>query len=65
MVLIADGDVEIPDSERSSLGIGDVLKAPLELDDLVRALHSTFEEWQELHPNLPLADFRSGIRDKF
>lgn len=65
VVLVTDQQIQIPDPERIALGIEEILTAPLELDELVRALHSTFEAWRERHPSLPLADFRSGIRDKF
>lgn len=65
IVLVTDEIIELPDSERLSLGIEDVLTAPFELDELARALHSAFEGWQVRHPGLPLADFRSGILDKF
>lgn len=41
------------------LGVAMTLAAPLELDEIVRALHQVFEEWRRIHPDTPLADSAS------
>jgi DNA-binding response OmpR family regulator len=61
IVLVSDQAVSVDEAERKALGVEAIQVAPLELDEVVRTLHSTFELWQGHHPDLPLADFRSGI----
>jgi CheY-like chemotaxis protein len=64
IVLVADQALSVADSDKELLGIEAIVEPPIELDDLARLLHATFEIWQERHPDRPLADFRSGILDK-
>lgn len=43
-------------SELEGLDVKTTLTAPIELDEVVRALHSAFAEWRQAHPDSPLAD---------
>lgn len=61
IVLVSDSSVVFEIQDLRIHGIDHVVRAPIELDELVRLLHQTFEDWHADHPDLPLADFRSGI----
>jgi DNA-binding response OmpR family regulator len=61
IVIVSDRTLTIDTNELASLGVEKTLVAPLELDVVVRELHATFDQWQDRHPDLPLADFRLGI----
>lgn len=56
ILLVAESSDEMTIEEARAAGAQDVLYAPLELETLVPALHSVFDEWRERHPHLPLAD---------
>ncbi len=59
VVLIGETPIELKASEQERLGVEAMLHAPLELDDVVRALHAVFDEWRAAHPDVPLADSSS------
>jgi two-component system, OmpR family, response regulator len=61
IVIIAESNSDFPASLFDELDIETMITAPVELEDLVRTLHTTFENWQQRYPEVPLADFRSGI----
>jgi DNA-binding response OmpR family regulator len=61
IVLISELPVAADGAELATLSVERTLVAPLELENIVRELHTVFNQWQDRHPNLPLADFRSGI----
>ncbi|MEJ7838605.1 MAG: hypothetical protein WKF81_07300 [Thermomicrobiales bacterium] len=61
IVLVSDITIDLETDELERHGIEHIIQAPIELDELVRLMHQTFEEWHLNHPDLPLADFRSGI----
>lgn len=61
IVIVSDGNNDFASNQVEDLGVELMVTAPLELDDLVRSLHTVFERWKQRYPDLPLADFRSGI----
>lgn len=56
VVLISEHPVDLPREEQARLGINRMLHAPLELEDVVRELHSVFAEWRIAYPDMPLSD---------
>ncbi len=56
VVVISSGALSDTTYADVRMGIIARLRAPLELDELVRELHAGFERWQEDHPSVPLAD---------
>lgn len=60
VVLIHPGPAHIPHSRAQSLGIEAELAPPLEIDEVVRALHQVFLAWRHDHPTSPLADSASA-----
>jgi two-component system OmpR family response regulator len=63
VVIVSESALALDDRAREELGIVEVLTAPLELDDVVRTLHARFGEWQEAHPDVPLADLSPDNRE--
>ena len=63
IVIVSDANNGFTADQTEDLGVVLMVSAPLELDDLVRSLHTVFEQWQQRYPDLPMADFRSGIRE--
>lgn len=60
MIVMASGTTDIPGEQQKSLGIVRILQAPVELEDIVQTLHTEFATWRQDHPDVPLADERSG-----
>ena len=60
IVIISTDDPHLSPDDRKRLGIASILQAPLELEDVVRELHSVFADWREAHPDAPLADASPG-----
>lgn len=60
LVIISSDDPNLRPEEMERLGIARALQAPLELEDVVRELHTVFAEWREAHPDSPLADTAAG-----
>lgn len=60
LVIISSDAPRLSDEDRKRLGIARTLQAPIELEDVVRELHSIFAEWREAHPDAPLADAAAG-----
>lgn len=61
IVIISSDDPRLTDEDRKRLGIARTLQAPIELEDVVRELHTVFAEWREAHPDAPLADATPGL----
>lgn len=58
-VLILDTPADPPGQLAHELGIAEMLRPPLELDEVVRMLHQVFEMWRRDYPDTPLADSAS------
>lgn len=63
VVLIAERPVDLPETERSALGVRRALHAPLEIDEVARELHAVFDEWHYSFPDVPLSD--DPLRENF
>jgi len=61
VVLIAEEPIQLDADARRRLGVGAMLHAPLEIDEVARALHTVFLAWREDHPDVPLADSSSRL----
>lgn len=48
----------------TDLGIAAQLVPPVELEDVVRALHEVFQAWRTDHPDAPLADAAAASRSR-
>lgn len=62
VVLISDQPADVPVEEQARLGISRLLHAPLELEEIVRELHSVFEEWRTAYPDARLSE--DPLREK-
>ena len=56
ILIMASHDPGISSEQQDSLGISRILQAPVELEDVVQALHGMFAEWRGSHPDAPLSD---------
>lgn len=56
VVVISVDPVELSEAERDRMGIGRLMHAPIDLEDLVPELHAVFEEWRVAYPSMPLSD---------
>ncbi len=61
-VLGTDNPQDHPDDLDQELGIADRIEPPVELEDVVPALHRAFAQWRRDHPDTPLAD-EVALRD--
>lgn len=60
ILLVAESASEVSVAAAREAGAQGVLYAPLELEEVVQALHRLFAEWREAHPHLPMADDASA-----
>ncbi len=60
VILMSSDQAALDQTRQESLGISAILQAPVELEDVVRTLHSAFEAWRQDHPDAPLADESLG-----
>ena len=60
IVIVTTEKSELSAIERQQLAISDVMEAPIEIDEIVRRLHSTFQHWRQDNPDTPLADASSA-----
>ena len=60
VVIISSDDPHLSAEDSERLGIAKTLQAPIELEDVVRALHEVFAAWRDAHPDAPLADATPG-----
>jgi two-component system, OmpR family, response regulator len=60
-VLITEDPIDLCAEDRERLGVDAMLHAPLEIDEVVRALHAVFLAWREDHPDAPLADTSADL----
>ncbi|MDQ4044589.1 MAG: response regulator [Chloroflexota bacterium] len=56
MVVMASGEPDLGEEQQERLGIASILQAPVELKEVVQALHGIFAVWRVAHPDTPLAD---------
>jgi CheY-like chemotaxis protein len=57
VILISDAPIDsLAAADQKKLGVEALLHAPLEIDEVARALHAVFLAWREDHPDVPLAD---------
>ncbi len=56
ILVITTADAGWHAEKSSSLGVDDVLSAPLELETVAQRLHVLFDRWRETYPEAPLAD---------
>lgn len=56
VVMVASNETMVTPEVQDSLGIKEILIAPLELEDVVESLHHHFEIWRNENPDTPLAD---------
>ncbi|HWK80749.1 MAG TPA: response regulator [Thermomicrobiales bacterium] len=49
----------LDEADRMRLGIADSMKAPIDIEDVVRRLHETFAAWRQANPDALLADAAS------
>lgn len=63
-VVIIGSDDERPSRfDVADLGVDALLAPPLELEEIVRTLHTVFSEWRSAHPDTLLADV-AALRDR-
>jgi two-component system, OmpR family, response regulator len=63
IVLISEHPAHLTEEDQFLLGVSRMLQAPLELDEVARELHATFEEWRYSFPNIPMSD--DPLRENF
>lgn len=56
IVIVSETQMPLLSKDRELLGIDRELTAPLELDEVVVALHAVFDSWRARYPSLPLSD---------
>jgi DNA-binding response OmpR family regulator len=56
ILVVSAGDDQAPLADLLAVGADGTLVAPLELDQLVPALHEVVAEWRRRHPGRPYAD---------
>lgn len=62
VVMIGSCQDELSEHDMTELEIAAFLTPPLELEEVVRALHRVFDEWRAAHPTTLLAD-AAALRD--
>lgn len=56
LVIISEDEDPFSEDERRDLAIAAFMRAPLEIDEIVRELHAVFGRWRQDNPDAALAD---------
>jgi DNA-binding response OmpR family regulator len=56
IVVMANSDADLRIDQRQLLNIAAIIRAPVDLEEVVQTLHRVFARWREAYPDAPLAD---------